>query len=274
MKQSVNLKDQLGNRLTFNNTPKRIVSLVPSLTHTLASFGLDKEVVGVTRFCKWPESWKKNKRVVGGTKDFKIERIMTLQPDLVLANKEENTKDLILELSQQVPVYVSDVNNLETNVQMLSDFGRILNKETLAQQFIDEIKNAKSDLLKGVSFNPSKAVYMIWKKPWMTVGGDTFINQMLQYAGFENIYQNKTRYPKVDLSDLQKINPEIILLSSEPYTFKLKDKEELQVLFPDTCIILVPGEPFTWFGTYTLEAFNYFKTLQKQLETCIAKKKN
>ncbi len=274
MNKAVKITDQIGQTLEFFKTPKRIVSLVPSITYTLYKLGLNEQVVGITRFCKWPEGWKKQKRVVGGTKDFKLDRIAALKPDLILANKEENPKDLVFALQDIAPVYVSDVVDLKTNAAFINDMGIIFDKQQITDKLVGHMTDQANQLKKQLAGQSYKTAYLIWKNPWMSVGGDTFINQMMQYAGFENVFKDQNRYPAFEIEALKALQPEIILLSSEPYPFKQAEKMTLQEMFPGTCILLVQGEPFTWFGAYPAEAFAYFINLHKQLKPCIQKKKN
>src|ERR1700741_3198050 len=105
--------DQTGRKISIPQIPQRIISLVPSQTELLFDLGLDKEVVGITKFCVHPPEWFQTKTRVGGTKQLKIDLIKQLQPDLIIANKEENVKEQIEELEKHFPVWISDVNNLE-----------------------------------------------------------------------------------------------------------------------------------------------------------------
>ncbi len=264
-KQALHITDQTGQKLVFTKTPRRIISLVPSITHLLSEMGCADEVVGITRFCKLPKNWKKEKTIIGGTKDVKIDRIKALQPDLILLNKEENTKETFETLKKIAPVYVSDVTDLPSNEQFILNLGQILNKTAVAQQIAADIQSNQLALKKILPKTLPKTVYFIWQKPWMTIGGDTFIHQMMLQAGFLNIYAAQKRYPEVDINALQQQNPEVILLSSEPFPFKEKHRKELQKIFPTSQILLVEGEAFTWFGAYPKKAFSYFKSLQKQL---------
>ena len=267
------ITDQLGYQLSLPKVPERIISLVPSITYLLYVLGLEEQIVGITRFCKLPPHFLKEKVRVGGTKDVKFDRIASLQPDIILVNKEENTKEMVSELRKIAPVYVSEVSNMEDNNRLISDFGTIFNRQEAAQKLIADIQSG----IDGRYFAGNilkKAVYFIWKEPWMTVGGDTFINHMMQLAGFENVFSGQKRYPQVDLKALRDLKPEVILLSSEPYPFKEKEQAFLQEQFPDACILLVEGEAFTWFGAYPAKAFSYFNSLQKQLDICTQEKKN
>jgi len=274
MTDRIHITDQVGQDLVFKSVPKRLVSLVPSITFLLSELGLEQEVVGLTRFCKLPSNWKKNKTIVGGTKAVNIDKIIALKPDVFLTSKEENTQEIVRSLQKIAPVYVSDVSDLVTNEKMIKDFGLLFGKEKEAGQLIYVLNQKRQTTRIRLPNLMKRAVYLIWKDPWMTIGGDTFINTMLSGAGFDNIFKSQTRYPEVNLKALQQMQPEVILLASEPYPFKSKDQIFLQKLFPKSCIFLVQGEPFTWFGSYPIKAFDYFKTLQKQLQLCIQDQSN
>ncbi len=258
--------DALGRHVRLKEKPQRIVSLFPSQTHLLAHLGLDKEVAGITRFCKFPETWKKEKTVIGGTKDLKIERIIRLQPGLILANKEENTKEQIERLMDIAPVYVSDVMTWDDNLKFIRDVGLLTRKESEAGRLIDALQHRKQSF-EQKSLSRHTALYFIWKKPWMTAGKETFIHTMMHQAGFENITpENRGRYPVWEAADLKKLRPAVVLMSSEPYPFKPeKDSDEIRSLFPYSKILFVKGEPFTWFGAYPLQSFDYFETLKNQV---------
>ncbi len=256
------IKDQIGRIIELQKKPRNIISLVPSITYTLSSFGLDKEVKGITRFCKYPEHWKKEKKIIGGTKNLKIDRIKEIAPDLIFANKEENTKEEIDELSRHFNVFVSDVKNAETNIQFIRQTSILLNKEEQAKELIDKIileKNKLGNQIQGT------VAYFIWKDPWMSIGSDTYIHSMLEEFGLKNIFFSKKRYPVVNLEKLKGNPPEYIFLSSEPYPFKENHKKELENIFPESKIVLVQGEAFTWFGTYQEESYRYFQKLKKEL---------
>lgn len=235
----------------------KIVSLVPSLTETLFDFGFTKkEMVGRTKFCIHPKILVKDIPIMGGTKNLNIEKIIGLKPDLVLANKEENVKEQVEQISHQFKVLVTDTKTLEENRTLLSELGELLQKTQQAQKFNDEIKTI-FDHLKPK--NAVKTAYLIWKNPYMTVGGDTFISDILKNLSFQNIFKNQKRYPIVELSDLEEA--ECIMLSSEPFPFKQKHLSELRAVFPHKKILLVDGEAFSWYGTHLSKCKNYFEHL-------------
>lgn len=264
-------KDQLGREIFLDEFPKRITSLVPSITELLFDLQLNNEVVGITKFCVHPESWFKTKTKVGGTKNIKLDVINSLKPQLIIANKEENIKAQIEQLKNTAPVFVTDVHDLHSALQMIELIGSITNRVHQAQHIIQKIKNefAKSPSPlrgEGLGMRGMRACYLIWKNPYMTVGGDTFINDMIERCGFENIFSTYKRYPEITISQLSSANCQLVLLSSEPYPFKQKHINELQPLLPSAKIILVDGEMFSWYGSRLIFAADYFYRLWKELE--------
>lgn len=245
--------------------PKRIISLVPSQTELLFDLELETETAAITKFCIHPASWFSTKVKIGGTKTVNLNKIKQLQPDLIIANKEENVKEQIETLSLDYPVWLTDVNNLSDALQMIEDIGALTGKQNKAASIIHTIKTGFKDLQK--IGNPIKVAYLIWRKPYMTIGGDTFINDMLLQCGFQNIFAHKTRYPQVNIEDLQIANCQLLLLSSEPYPFKQKHIDELSRQLPNTKIILVDGEMFSWYGSRMLQSPKYFKQLINQIQS-------
>ena len=253
----------LFNTFGLNYIPNRIISLVPSQTELLSQLGLESETVGITRFCVHPNTWFTSKARVGGTKTINFDAIHQLRPDLIIANKEENVKEQIEQLALNYPVWLTNVNNFEDATHMITDIGALTGKDKKALSLINEIKNAFNNL--PISENPLKAAYLIWRKPYMAVGGDTFINDMLQKCGFKNIFANKNRYPEINMAELHNANCQLLLLSSEPYPFKQKHVDELSKQLPHTKMILVDGEFFSWYGSRLLHAPEYFKNLINSL---------
>lgn len=256
--------DQTGRSISVPASPQRIISLVPSQTELLFDLGLDKEVTGITKFCIHPAEWFRRKTRVGGTKQLKMDIIHQLQPDLIIANKEENVQGQIEELQQHYPVWITDINNLDDAYDMIKDIGLITNKEVAANNLISEIREEFARLLTPTSL--LNTVYLIWQKPYMTVGGDTFIHAMLEAAGFTNVYKYKARYPELSIEEIKSINPALLLLSSEPFPFKTKHANELQKQLPNTKIALVDGEIFSWYGSRLLKAPAYFNQLHNQIK--------
>lgn len=259
--------DQTGRTIHLPAVPERIISLVPSQTELLADLGLDQEVTGITKFCVHPKEWFRNKTRIGGTKQLDIEKIKELQPDLIIANKEENVKEQIEELSNHFPVWISDVNDLNSAYQMMEQIGLMTNKESEALKIITEIKH-RFDELTTPGYRLTTA-YLIWQKPYMTIGGDTFIHSMLHVAGFNNTFADQQRYPEISIEQIKAVKPEVLLLPSEPFPFKEKHAEEFQQQLPHTKIKRVDGELFSWYGSRLLKAPAYFEHLQKEINNFI-----
>jgi ABC-type Fe3+-hydroxamate transport system substrate-binding protein len=256
--------DQTGRTISIQSIPKRIISLVPSQTELLHSLGLNEEVVGITKFCIHPAEWFHTKPRIGGTKMLNIEAIHELQPDLIIANKEENLKEQVEELTNKYPVWISDVNDLPSAYEMIAALGSICGKEDGSSTLIDQIKKNFAAFPALVRPRESRsACYLIWRNPYMTIGGDTFIHKLLEIAGFDNIYKSSTRYPKISIDELRTSNCKYLLLSSEPYPFKQKHIDELSQELPHTTILLVDGEMFSWYGSRMLQAAGYFLQLRK-----------
>lgn len=241
---------------------QKIVSVVPSQTELLYDLGLDEAVIGITKFCVHPEKWFRTKTRVGGTKTLNIEKIKDLQPDLIIANKEENTKEQIETLQTFTTVYVSDIKTVGDALQMIRAIGGLTGKESKAEEIIHDIQNKFEQLGKGLK---KDVAYFIWRNPYMAAGNDTFIHDMITRIGWRNIYEGTPRYPEVDLADLKNRNPDLVLLSSEPYPFGQKHIDELQEYLPDTKIVLADGEMFSWYGSRMLHAPGYFKSLMEKI---------
>ncbi|WP_292009695.1 helical backbone metal receptor [Chryseobacterium sp.] len=235
----------------------KVISLVPSITEALFDLGLtDREIIGRTKFCIHPADKVQNVEIIGGTKTLNIEKIKSLQPDLILANKEENVKDQVEALMSDFKVIVTHVETIEDNYYLLKSLGNIFHQEEKAQAYNLKIY----ENLNQFKISPKvKAAYLIWKDPYMTIGSDTFIHHILTDLGFENIYKDQTRYPEISTEDLAEA--EIILLSSEPFPFKEKHIEELKRIYPNKTIIIVDGEAFSWYGTHLAKCEHKFRQL-------------
>ena len=266
------INDQLGRELHFNKTPTRIISVVPSITELLYDLGLREEVIAITKFCVHPNEWFRTKTRIGGTKQLKIDLIKSLQPDFIIANKEENTQKDIDALAQFTTAYISDIKTIEDAYKMINDVGEIVGKKNESEKLTEEIKAAFRDeserrvTSEVATDNPKlKTLYFIWRDPYMLAGGDTFISQMMQQAGFENAAAHLSRYPTVTPDEIINLlgsaETEILLLSSEPFPFKQKHIDEMKEIFPGKKIILVDGEMFSWYGSRMKLAPDYFYRL-------------
>ena len=240
----------------------RIISLVPSITETLFDFGLTNiEIVGRTKFCIHPKNKVEKVAQIGGTKNIDVEKIKAINPDLIIANKEENVKDQVEELMPYFPVWLTEIDTLEDNTQFLKELGKRLDKSEIANKWIEKVKDAfpQKTLNKDLSYS-----YLIWKKPYMTIGHDTFIHHILERLGLKNTHIHQSRYPMIEISDME--NSDFILLSTEPYPFQEKHKVELLEQLPNKKIIIVDGEAFSWYGTHLAKCKRYYQDLILQIE--------
>lgn len=259
------LKDQLYRTLSFSSYPKRIISLVPSQTELLFHLGLDKEVVGVTKFCIYPTDWKTRKTIVGGTKNLKIDLIKELNPDLIIANKEENDEDSLRKLMPIFPVWISDIKRLEDAFQMILSVGRITNSESTSFTWTEKIKK-QFKILSLLPKQPRRVAYLIWNNPFMSVNQDTFIHSLLELNQWDNCFKDKlNRYPEITEEELVDSNPEMVFLSSEPFPFKDKHIYRFKQLLPESRVVLVNGEYFSWYGSRLVDSPAYFSSLHKSL---------
>lgn len=264
------VQDQTGNSFFIPSPPQRIISLVPSLTELLHSLDLAHEVIGITKFCVHPDQWFRSKTRIGGTKNVNVELVKSLQPDLVIASKEENVKDQVEAIRAFCPVYCTDVATLEDSYHVIEQLGMITDRLIKAEQLIQSVQQRFAEL--PVVQERINAAYLIWQEPYMTVGGDTFIHDMMKLAGFHNVFAEEKRYPKLTIAELQRLNIDVLLFSSEPFPFKQKhldlfsglwrSNDNLQLL---PLLRIVDGEMFSWYGSRTLYAADYFRKLRESL---------
>ncbi|MGE5107093.1 MAG: helical backbone metal receptor [Sphingobacteriales bacterium] len=254
----ITITDQTGRLITLQKFPHKIISLVPSQTELLHFLSLEEETIGITKFCIHPKEWYRAKTRVGGTKTLNIPLIRSLKPNLIFANKEENEEAQIKELYKEFTVYISDIKTLDDALKMIADVGLLTNRSTQTIELIENIKFRFNNLKPGKEV---KACYLIWQKPYMAAGGDTFINNMMKRCGFVNIMADRNRYPKTTIEELKSLNCELLLLSSEPFPFKEKHIAEIKEMGFAGKILLVDGEMFSWYGSRLLKATDYFHSL-------------
>lgn len=254
----------LSSKAGINHQGQRLISLVPSQTELLHYLGLETETVGITKFCIHPAEWKASKAKIGGTKTVKLPAIDALRPTLIIANKEENVKEQVEALAERYALWLTDVNNLADALQMILDIGQLTGTNQKAQALVSEI-TARFAAIAQLRQNPVKTAYLIWRKPYMAAGGGTFIDDMLGHCGCANILAHMPRYPQVEVAQLA--GCELLLLSSEPYPFKQQHINELQQQLPQTRILLVDGELFSWYGSRLLHSPAYFSQLHQLITT-------
>jgi ABC-type Fe3+-hydroxamate transport system substrate-binding protein len=252
------------NRLVeVSSTPEKIISIVPSQTELLFDLGLDKEIIGITKFCIHPADKVKSKVKIGGTKILDIDLIKKLKPDLIIGNKEENERSQVEELMKLFPVWMSDIANLDGATDMIQRVGRIVGRGADAEKLARSVRLGFDRL--NINTQGLRVAYLIWRKPYIVAGRGTFIDDMLQECGLINVFDAE-RYPEASAEQLIAARPDVIFLSSEPYPFKEKHIAEFRTALPGTIIKLVDGELFSWYGSRLLHAPAYFEGLQNELQ--------
>jgi ABC-type Fe3+-hydroxamate transport system substrate-binding protein len=246
--------DSIGNKFSKGNYT-RIISLVPSLTDLLFSFGLEESIIGVTKYCIFPPQAQSQPRtIVGGTKNPNINLIKSLNPDLILLNKEENQLKHFNQLIDY-PVFVTYPKTTSEALKLFHDLKELFQIERVPE--LDKLNDLIQNIQFKVKLLPKKKVFCpIWKNPWISFNHDTFASSMIDLCGGENILNYEIdRYPKISLEKILKLEPEIILLPDEPYKFELSDKLELLELgiSKPFSVHLIPGT-FHWYSFKMIES--------------------
>jgi ABC-type Fe3+-hydroxamate transport system substrate-binding protein len=237
--------------------PRRLVSLVPSLTETLASWGLADRIVGVTDWCVSPELPGVVR--VRGTKNPDIARIIELAPDLVVANEEENRKVDVERLrAAGLAVHVTSPRSLDEVVVCFEGLGELLGVEEPAAHLVAEITAA----LDGEAPDPLRTFCPVWRDPWIAVGTDTIAADLLRRCGFD-VVPEVPRYPRVELDDIARLDPDVVLLPDEPYEFGPVDMVDFAGWRAE--VRLIDGAALTWWGPRTAQAVRRFRTLAGDL---------
>lgn len=246
----------------MTSTPQRIVSLVPSLTELVFDLGMGDQLVGRTRFCVHPKEKVEDIEIIGGTKNPRLEKIRELNPDYIIANKEENRPEDIQALQEDFEVNITEIATIEDALIVIHELAKAFEKTSEATQLITDIQQALEDRPEVPKLNTA---YLIWKDPYMTVGHDTYIHDILDHWNLPNVFANRKRYPKITLDDIKKQNPDLILLSSEPYPFKEKHMAQIEEECPATRVLLVEGEWFSWYGSRMEHAFKRLNGWRKTI---------
>ena len=260
----VPVKDMMGRSLYLKQDPQRIISLVPSLTELLYDLGLDQRVVGITKFCIHPEGWRKEKSIIGGTKTINFEAIHRLDPDLIIANKEENKQEDIEQLSENYPVWVSDISDFDDALHAIEWIGEITRSEKQAQRINFSIHKSWSRIDPFI-YEKRTCLYLIWNDPIMIAGKGTYIDDILARINFENL-TDKKRYPAISIEEIIALDPEFLFLSSEPFPFKEQHLSYFSKALTKTKVILVNGEMFSWYGSRISLAGDYFSKFLREID--------
>ena len=248
--------DDRGFPIELENAPARIVSLVPSLTETLVDLGSEDRIAGVTKFCIHPDHLRRERTRIGGTKGVNVAAIMDLQPDLVIANLEENEAQDVMALEiAGVPCWVCDVRTVERAFSLLAELGRLVGCAEAGERMEEEVR--ASWQATRVDFAPMRphVAYAVWRNPWMWAGSDAYIQDVLRWWGWSP-WPDATRYPELPMDALVAEGLEEVLLPSEPFPFKEAHRAECEGLSAR----LVDGEMFSWYGSRMRRVPQYLKT--------------
>jgi ABC-type Fe3+-hydroxamate transport system substrate-binding protein len=247
--------DARGVSLELESPPRRVVSLVPSLTESLFELGFGDRVVGMTEYCIFPQRVDVTR--VGGTKTPNIDHIRSLEPDLVFMNLEENLPKHAREIETFAPLHVSEPKSVRDVVGLIRSLGAIFERRGNSEAFA-------SMLEREMAVTPVKSFTFacpIWKKPWMWCGGDTYVSDLISTAGGTNLLAHETRYPKKDLTDVLAHDPDVILLPDEPFAFTKDDARELLERGARGAAGPFEGHLVTWHGTRTLRGLRFLREL-------------
>lgn len=270
------LRDDMGRELVFAHPPRRLVSLVPSETETLFELGLGERVVGRTRYCVEPAGSVDDIPVCGGTKDADVDQIVALEPDLVLANQEENSRPVLEALAGRgVRIFVSFPKRVADAVRHTARLARLFQVEARAKPLIEECYRtlrAEPPARVGGVFVP------IWREPLMTFGANTYASDLLHLVGLSNVFSDRQRkyplgadlalrsplpadqvanrdlrYPRIREAELVERAPDWILLPDEPYEFGDEDRSYFLSLDTPASrssrVVFVDGKDLFWCGS-------------------------
>lgn len=249
--------DAAGRRVDIPVFPSRIISLVPSITETLFALGLEDRIVGVTRYCAEPSTKVAEKPKVGGQKNPDLTKMQFLHPDLILANIEENRREDVETLEAMgIAVYTTYPRTVEQGIAMIRDIGRMTGTEGKADAIAFTIESLYQEISKDAARQrPVRVFCPIWRKPYMSINGDTYIHDVVRTCGGDNIFAEKTdRYPKISLAEVADLGVEVIILPDEPYPFHprhLVDFQPFEGFVPALRtgrVHFVDGKLLSWYG--------------------------
>ncbi len=254
---TLHLKDARGRTLRLAGSPRRIVSLVPSITETLFELGVGGSIVAITDWCIFPEGLDLPR--VGGTKNPRVEEIRALKPDLVHMNLEENVRKDGDAIEEFAPVFVSEPKSPLDVVELIRTLGSIHDCDADASEWIARLEEeiAKPPVTEFSFACP------IWKNPWMWCGADTYVSALIESLGGRNVMANQDRYPRIDVAALLAMEPDVIFLPDEPFEFAEADARELRSETKARIVGPFPGHLITWHGTRTLKGLRF---LRRELE--------
>ncbi len=256
----MNWTDALGRSVAIEKPPRRIVSLVPSITETLFAFNLGKRIAGVTKYCTEPADGVADLPKVGGTKNVDVEAVVKLKADLVIANVEENEKEDIEALETAgLTVFVTYPRTVIHATAMMRTLAEMMETKDAAAPIAAAIE-AEAALARAADRDrtPLRVFCPIWRDKWMTIGPDTYIHDFLSSCGLQNVYvDSRERYPEIELADVAARQPDVVLLPNEPYRFQPRHVKEVAKAIPgisESRIHIVDGKDISWYGPRIADA--------------------
>ncbi len=256
----------------------RLASLVPSLTEAVFELGRGGSLVARTEWCVSPAGEVDAVEAVGGTKNPDVARLLELAPDVVLANREENTRRRILALAEQVPVWLTDPHGPGDVPELWTELGVITGEPERGSARAEEARTALAAVVAEAEAQEGPAprfVYWVWRDPWMAAGHDTYISRLLEAAGLANALPPAAhRFPHVSPGAI--VTPAVHLFASEPFAFELpRDLEALGTaeavgeavysLPGGSLALLVDGQLFSWYPGRTAAALSAAAKLAREL---------
>ncbi|MBL7993946.1 ABC transporter substrate-binding protein [bacterium] len=259
----ITITDSSDQKIKFFESPKRVISLIPSITETLFDLGVGDAVAGISKYCIHPAEAVKGKRNVGGQKNPDFDEIAEIDPDLIILNREENKPEHIDYLSRRYKTWITYPKSVSDAEQLLLELGHVFGAESKASEFAEQIRNSVKQL-RSNRMTKLRTLYLIWRNPWMSINHDTFIHQVMDIHQLENVYRDHAqRYFNVTAEDIEAANPDVIILPDEPYHFLEKHKHEFSHLAVSAVknerIFLADGTYFCWYGSRTAKASRYIQ---------------
>lgn len=244
--------DVLGHLFDFTSPPRRVVSLVPSMTESLFELGVGESVVGITDWCIFPPGLTLPR--VGGTKNPHVEAIRALAPDLVYVNVEENLKRHADAIAEFASVFATEPKSVDDVASLIDTLGAIHGQGSRARELVGQLNEAR------FATAPFTFLVPIWKSPWMWCGGDTYVSSLVESVGGRNLLRGRERYPTMDLDCALALEPDVVFLPDEPYLFTPEEVSAIQAVSRTRVIGPFPGHLFTWHGTRTILGLRFLRS--------------
>ncbi len=270
----IEVLDDFARMIRLESAARRIVCLVPSITETIFALGAGSQLAGITDYCIHPKAEVEAKSKVGGTKNFDVDKVIALEPDLVVANAEENRKHQIEKLEQAgLRVFITFPKTVDGCMKMIADMAALTDKGPAGRRILESIEQVRSKTLMSAPVPPPRVLCPIWKNPYMTINRDTFVDSVIRSCGGQNIFEDSPeRYPQFVLEEAAHRRPEVVLLPTEPYHFTEADIPEFENMGSDTPAVrerrihIVEGELLSWYGPRVARALSVISELFKSTE--------